>query len=53
MVEKCYSMHQVFLMKVMSLILEAACSVEEGSLQFLGYFASFLPHSNLAFSYLP
>jgi hypothetical protein len=40
----------------MSLILkamEAACSVEEGSLLFLGYVASFLPHSNLAFSYLP
>ena len=53
MVEKNYSVHQVFWMKVMSLILEAAYSVEEGSLQFPESVASFLPHSNLASYYLP
>ena len=52
MVEKCYSVHQVFWMKVMSLILEAAYSVEEVSQQFLEV-ASFLPHSNLVINYLP
>ena len=50
MVEKDYSVHQVFRMIAMLLIFVAAYSMEEGSLQ-LSEVASLLPNSNLVFSY--